>query len=114
MPIDHQPQRVPDLKPMRLGPAAVAVFLACLAGCSGPTHGEVKGMVTLDGHPLKEGTIRFTPIDGKTGTAGAFIADGKFEAKVPIAKHKVEISSPKLPKGITHSKQLKRGTVDEG
>jgi hypothetical protein len=33
---------------------------------------------------------------------------------VPVGSHRVEISSPRLPKGVTSSAQMKRGTVDEG
>jgi hypothetical protein len=95
-------------------PLTLAVA-ACMAGCSGGApYGDVRGEVTLDGKPLEEGVIRFVPIDGKTGTASALINGGNFSEKVPLGSHRVEISSPKLPKGITSAKQMKRGTVDEG
>jgi hypothetical protein len=85
------------------------------AGCSGGSKvGEVSGQVTLDGKPLEEGVVRFAPVDGKTPTASALIAGGKFSEKVPVGKHRVEISAPRLPKGFNSSKELKRGTVDEG
>jgi hypothetical protein len=92
------------------------VFVATwVAGCSsGLPYGDVQGEVTLDGKPLDEGVVRFVPIDGKTPTASALIEGGKFSERVPVGSHRVEISSPKLPKGFTSSKQLKRGTVDEG
>src|SRR5262245_18100506 len=92
-----------------------ALLAVPAVGCAdGSTHGDVRGEVTLDGVPLKEGVVRFVPVDGKTPTASALIADGKFAERVPVATHRVEISSPKLPKGMTSSREMKRGTVDEG
>jgi hypothetical protein len=85
------------------------------AGCSGgPGYGDVAGEVTLDGAPLREGVVRFVPVDGNTPTASALIENGEFRTPVPAGKHRVEISAPKLPKGIQSSKEMKRGTVDEG
>jgi hypothetical protein len=85
------------------------------AGCaSGSRFGDVQGEVTLDGQPLAEGVVRFVPADGKTPTASALVEGGRFRERVPVGNHRVEISSPKLPKGVTSSGQMKRGTVDEG
>ena len=68
-----------------------------VGGCAGPdTEGIVSGTVTLDGQPLKEGTIRFVPVDGKSPTADARIADGQFRATVPVGEKIVEISAPKV------------------
>jgi hypothetical protein len=72
------------------------LVLAAVAGCSGDaSQGTVNGEVTFDDQPVKEGSIRFSPMDGKSATAGAKIVDGKFTAKVPVGKHKVEINAPK-------------------
>src|SRR4051794_7418598 len=72
------------------------LVLAAVAGCSGDaSQGTVNGEVTFDDQPVKEGSIRFSPVDGKSATAGAKIADGKFTAQVPVGKHKVEINAPK-------------------
>jgi hypothetical protein len=73
----------------------VAALLA--AGCSDSPTRTLSGTVTLDGEPLKEGTVRFVPVDTKTGgTAGAAIKDGKFTAEVPLGELRVEISAPKV------------------
>jgi len=79
-------------------------LLACLpavallaAGCSDGTSATLDGTVTLDGEPLKEGVVRFIPVDTSTGgTAGAAIKDGKFRAEVPLGELRVEISAPKV------------------
>jgi hypothetical protein len=66
-------------------------------GCSADAkHGMVTGTVTLDGQPLKAGTIRFDAVDGRTAAADATIADGKFMAKLPPGNKRVSITSPKV------------------
>ena len=69
-----------------------------VAGCStGPAVGTISGDVTFDGKPVKDGRILFTPVDGKSGTGGASIVEGKYEAKdVPAAKMRVEINGNKV------------------
>jgi hypothetical protein len=65
-----------------------------MAGCaSGDGAADVVGEVTLDGRPLADGVIHFFPTSGESRTESAFIRDGKFEKRVPIGKHRVEISS---------------------
>jgi hypothetical protein len=76
-------------------PLGFGLCLIVLAGCSGNAS-VVTGEVTLDGQPLKEGLIKFIPIDGQTPTADATIADGKFSATVPVGEKRVEISAPKV------------------
>jgi hypothetical protein len=92
--------------------AAAATGLAALlsAGCSdGPPYGEVRGEVTLDGQPVKQGVVRFIPLDGSTPTASALITDGRFSERVPVTSHRVEISAPRLPPGGP----ARRGTIDD-
>jgi hypothetical protein len=68
-----------------------------LAGCSRQTKlGIVEGDVLLDGQPLQEGRVQFTPEDGKGQPGGATIADGKFKAEMPPAKMKVAINANKV------------------
>jgi hypothetical protein len=77
-------------------PAPLVLLLAAV-GCLGSSGlGTVKGTVTLDGQALKEGVVRFVPVDGKSQTATANIADGKFTAAVPAGEMKVEFSAPKV------------------
>jgi hypothetical protein len=57
----------------------------------------VSGEVTLDGQPLKQGLIKFDPVDGKTPTADAKVIDGKYTAeKVPVGDKIVRISASKV------------------
>ena len=76
----------------RLGPA-LALILA--TGCGGGSTGSVSGTVTLGNEPLKEGTVTFTPADGKGQTVSAPIKDGKFSASLPVGSMKVQISAPR-------------------
>jgi hypothetical protein len=74
--------------------ACLCTVVVAVLGCSkGPPVGIVRGTVTLDGQPLKEGAITFTPLDGQSSTAGARIADGKFETRASITKHRISITS---------------------
>jgi hypothetical protein len=67
------------------------------SGCSTEAgKGTVSGTVTLDGQPLKDGLIRFVPVDGQTATAEAMIVDGEFRALLPIGEKRVSISAPKV------------------
>ena len=70
--------------------------LLVLAGCSEPKTAEVSGTVTVDGEPVKRGSISFFPTDGNAPTAGAVIKDGLYSTKVPITAMKVKISAPKV------------------
>ena len=73
-----------------------AAGMATLIGCStGPPFGDVAGTVTMDGKPVDDGSIRFVPVDGNASSAGGSIKGGKFSVKVPVTKHKVEVSAPK-------------------
>jgi hypothetical protein len=77
--------------------SSIMIGVLLVAGCSAPTDkGAVQGTVTLDGAPLKAGIIRFVPTDGRTPTADAAIADGKFTASVPLGEKRVSISAPKV------------------
>jgi hypothetical protein len=73
------------------------VLIGFSLGCSTEVkHGTVSGTVTLDGQPLKSGTIRFDSADGRTAAADASIADGKFNLTLPPGDKHVSITSPKV------------------
>ncbi|WP_020470897.1 carboxypeptidase-like regulatory domain-containing protein [Zavarzinella formosa] len=73
-------------------PIALLAFMSLL-GCGG-AESAVKGTVTHNGQPVKNGNISFTP-EGGTGTAvGGEITDGKFAVKgVTPGKYRVKVSS---------------------
>jgi hypothetical protein len=79
-----------------IGRILVTIALVSMIGCSTGDTATVNGTVTLDGSPLKEGVVRFVPVDGKTPTASADIKDGKFNANVPKGEMRVELSAPKV------------------
>lgn len=76
-----------------------AVLTICLASCGGPAvlpRGSVRGHVTWDGTPIKEGTITFVPISGTPGSpAAAIIRDGQYlieaESGPVVGMNRVEI-----------------------
>jgi len=82
---------------------AILALFAALLGCSGgdsldyPRAG-VSGFVTLDDAPLKEGVIRFVPIEGTPGpkvsvpiSAGAYMIEEEYGPFV--GKNRIEIES---------------------
>jgi hypothetical protein len=101
--------------PLRRLVVAVPVLCsAWLAGCAPEaTTGTVTGEVTLDGQPLKQGLIRFVPVDGKTPTADAAVTDGKFIATVPPGEKRVEISAAKVVRKIKMYDTPDSPVVDE-
>ena len=71
--------------------------LVSTSGCTdSPTHGTVRGTVTLDDEPLAEGTVRFVPVDGQSQTTSGFVTNGTFTATVPAGLMRVEFSAPKV------------------
>jgi hypothetical protein len=69
------------LKVRCLGPwLAVALTLGALVGCGGRTDlAGVTGTVTLDGQPLPDALVIFTPLTGGRPAAGRTDAQGKYE-----------------------------------
>lgn len=90
-------------------------LVGCL-GCGNPEAGQaVHGTVTVDGAPLEQGTILFTPLDAKGDAASGEIRDGKFSIAASAGPHsgthQVEIHAlrksgrqvqkPFAPEGVT-------------
>jgi hypothetical protein len=95
------------IRPYGRRPAAAALLSAlAIGGCAGDTSTPpdllprvpVAGTVTLDGAPLPEGMIQFSPTqESNATTAAGEIRDGRFaiaKAQGPVpGKYKVTISS---------------------
>jgi len=76
-----------------LGLLVVGAAALVAVGCGdGPRMAEVKGTVQYDGQLIDEGTIQFTPLDGKGPTAGGDIKDGKYTARAPVGPMRVSVS----------------------
>lgn len=78
---------------------SVALLLGC-GGGEGPELGSVEGTVTLDGDPLPNATVTFTPRDGGRLSIGITDDDGHYELKhtpsrdgALIGKHRVTITT---------------------
>ena len=63
---------------------ACAITAIAILGCS-PSHqpplGRVSGIVTLDGEPLANATVRFTPAGPGRTSEGITDADGRYELR---------------------------------
>jgi hypothetical protein len=82
---------------MRIGiTAGLLALLPTLVGCGEANTALVSGTVTVDGKPIRQGAITFTPVDGEGWTAGSPIKDGAYSARVPATVLKVVISMPKV------------------
>lgn len=77
--------------------AALFLMLAALVGCgksSGPKTVPVSGTVTLDNHPLAEGTVYFKTV--ATGAIDALpVKDGKFDGSAEVGERRVEVTAYK-------------------
>lgn len=80
---------------------AFALALSLLAGCGDSTSGNraaIQGEVTLDGKPLAQGAIKFTPMENTPGVVtGVPIQDGRFqlppEIGAAVGWNRVEITA---------------------
>jgi hypothetical protein len=86
----------------------VGLSVGCLGGCGarGIETVPVVGRVTFEGEPIKEGRIRFFPVEGTAGPmTGTEIQEGQYEVRnrggVPVGKHRVEIEARRLRRGAT-------------
>lgn len=94
--------RLASLGRTRLLGASFAV-VALICGCGGGDETElpraaVSGTVTLDGQPLKEGVVRFVPIEGTSGPkTSAVVSNGRFQSDEwtgpVVGRHRIEIES---------------------
>jgi hypothetical protein len=65
-----------------------SLLVGFLSGCggSGPDLAPVEGTVTLDGKPLANKSLMFTPVEGTTGhgAGGSSDAEGKYTLKAVV------------------------------
>ncbi len=85
---------------------SVLCIAALLLGCQkGPKTGTVEGVVTLDGQPLADVMVTFTPVEGGMASTGMTDNSGKYTLVYPggkgavLGKHKVSVRT--LPKAQT-------------
>lgn len=74
----------------------LAAILTAGCGSNGSSKIQVTGTVTLDGKPIEQGVINFTPSDGKGATAAASITNGSFSAEIPEGPKRVSITGQEV------------------
>ncbi|GAB6164723.1 hypothetical protein JCM19992_07230 [Thermostilla marina] len=82
---------------------SLASALLLLIGCNrGPNVGLVEGVVTLDGQPVADAMVTFSPIDGGMSSTGTTDENGHYTLVFPggkgavVGRHKVSVRS--MPK----------------
>lgn len=79
----------------------LSVLLLSFSGCfsSDGNIGWVEGIVTVDGEPIDNATVRFYPVDGR-GSSGTTDANGHYELRYTrsqmgaiVGQHKVTVST---------------------
>jgi hypothetical protein len=80
----------------RLVPAFAIGAAFFVGGCGGPPRAKVRGTVTLDGKPIKNGSIEFFPISGQGQTAGVAIKDGAYSVDASVGEMKVSIRATEV------------------
>ena len=82
---------------------SLSILLGCLTvlcGCEqGPRYYEVTGTVSLDGKPLEEAGIIFSPMDSSLGPEPSTIKNGQYSLRALEGKKRVEISASKIIPG---------------
>jgi len=94
-------------------PAMAMSLLLFAAGCGSST--VVSGTVTYNGEPINNGSIQFSPEDGKGPIAGGTITGGKYrvEEKLTPGKKIVKIEGFKDIDVPTSSEEMQR-RAEEG
>lgn len=79
---------------------AAALLMALSVGCGSSAPATVTGTVTLDGDPVEDALVMFTPLTGGRPAAGRTDAQGKYELVYSrssdgagLGEHQVEITT---------------------
>jgi hypothetical protein len=79
LPAAHEAEE-PMSRPLSARVAAV-VLLLLLGGCGDRSDGTLTGSVTVDGKPLKRGSVRLEPAGGQGTPAGGVVQNGRYEVR---------------------------------
>ena len=88
---------------------SLSLALVGLSGCGGRHEASVRGMVTLDGTPVRSGSVAFIPAEGgspayaQTDSSGRYEVFTGREAGLPPGNYGVTVVAREVPKE-THSK----------
>lgn len=85
----------------RLVGLCLSLALAYLVGCGGKPA-KVSGIVTVDGKPLEQGTVAFSPADRGMRASGIIQSDGSYvirtnrDSGLEIGEYEVAVASREL------------------
>lgn len=93
--------------------AAIAVLSVLVAGCSGASGPTVtfEGVVSVDGTPVDQGAISFTPVQSGAGKAVSVeIRDGRYRAEnVSVGRTHVQFHAVRETGKMIHSNDPAEG-----
>ena len=77
--------------------SVLALSVFCFSTGCGPESkvAQISGNVSVDGQPVKKGSIAFVPSGGQGPSGGGEIIDGKYKTEAALGNCKVEIRVPK-------------------
>jgi hypothetical protein len=100
---------------MILVPSVIPLVFGCSRG-GGANRGAISGTVNLDGKPVEQGSILFTPVEDTRGSvAGGEITDGRYQlpAKIgpAVGRNRVQIRAMRktgkmVPKAFGHPGEM--------
>jgi hypothetical protein len=101
---------------------ALSFVAGCGRGQQGPVHASVSGTVKLDGKPIEQGSVLFTPAEGVKGmAAGGVIENGRYQLSSQrgptLGMNRVEIhaakkSGRKIPKPMSSTGEMIDEAID--
>lgn len=96
----------------------LCVVAVAMVGCdSGPPLGKVSGTVTMDGEPVENALVTFTPVEGGRSSSGTTDEQGKYTLGfidgpgALVGEHQVTVKS--LPKAQQIDEELKNMSSDD-
>ena len=76
---------------------AALLLLVVIAGCGGPSKGQVSGRVLLDGAPLPGGMVTFLPVAGGNAVTVPLDANGNYPpVELPVGETMVCVDNQQL------------------
>ena len=99
---------------MTLSRTLLATPFLFLLGCGDGSGGKLTGTVTVDGQPLKRGSVRLEPDGGSGSPAGGMVQNGKYEVTgVKPGRYKLHVDGEIESAGPVSQEEVMKRTEKE-